>query len=230
LQQELREPRNYLAILKAIAAGNTRPDKIQQASALESITAYLETLQQLHLVECCVPVTETQPHKSRRGIYRLKDNFMRFWLRFGLPNWSQLEKGATSVVWKTSIAPELDHFFAPIFDQVCQQHFWREGLAGHLHFIPEKVGGWWQANQEIDLVLMGAGNTMLVECKWASRPVGIDIFQELEGKTSAVLNEIDEKKITYGLCSRSGFTKLLDELAGERKDIQLFNWPSMVSE
>jgi len=120
--------------------------------------------------------------------------------------------------------------FPLVLEQVCQQFFWREGLAGRLHFIPEKVGSWWQANQEIDLVLLGAGNAMLVECKWASRPVGIDIFQELEGKASAVLHEIDEKKITFGLCSRSGFTKQLDELAGERRDIRSFNWPSMISE
>jgi len=51
----------------------------------------------------------------------------------------------------------------------------------------------------------------------------------LEGKASAVLHEIDEKKITYGLCSRSGFTKQLDELAGKRKDVQLYNWSSMLS-
>ncbi len=229
LQQELREPRNYYAVLQAIAAGNTRPNEIKQATGLESITAYLETLQQLHLVERCVPVTETQPHKSRRGIYRLKDNFLRFWFRFVLPNWSQLERGAKSVVWESAIVPELDHFSASIFEQVCQQYFWREGLAGRLPFVPEKVGSWWQANQEIDLVLLGAGNVMLVECKWASRPVGIDVLRELEEKASAVMHEVIGKKITYALCSRSGFTKQLDELAGERGDLQLYNWPSMVA-
>ena len=228
LQQELREPRNYYAVLQAIAAGNTRPNEIKQASGLESITAYLETLQQLHLVERCVPVTETQPHKSRRGIYRLKDNFLRFWFRFVLPNWSQLERGAKSVVWENAIAPEMDHFSAPIFEQVCQQYFWRQGLAGRLPFVPEKVGSWWQANHEIDLVLLGAGNAMLVECKWASRPVGIDVLEELEGKASAVMHEIGGRKITYALCSRSGFTKQLDELSGERGDLQLYDWPAML--
>jgi hypothetical protein len=230
LQQELREPRNYYAVLQAIAAGNTRPNEIKQAAGLESITAYLETLQQLQLVERCVPVTETQPHKSRRGIYRLKDNFLRFWFRFVLPNWSQLERGAKSVVWETAIAPELDHFSAPIFEQVCAQYFWRQGLAGRLPFVPEKIGSWWQANQEIDLVVMGADHAMLVECKWASRPVGIDIFQELEEKSSAVLQDLDQKKITYALCSRAGFTKQLDEFAVERSDIHLYNWPGMLSE
>jgi len=112
----------------------------------------------------------------------------------------------------------------------CASLNWRQGLAGRLAFVPEKIGSWWQANQEIDLVLMGADNAMLAECKWVSRPVGIDIFQELEKKAPSVLHEIDEKKITFALCSRSGFTKQLGELAGERKDIQLYNWSSMVSE
>jgi AAA+ ATPase superfamily predicted ATPase len=176
-----------------------------------------------------VPVTETQPHKSRRGIYRIKDNFLRFWFRFVLPNWSQLERGAKSVVWESAIVPELDHFSAPIFEQVCQQYFWREGLAGRLPFVPEKVGSWWQANQEIDLVLLGSGNVMLVECKWASRPVGIDIFEELVGKTTSMLHETGKQKITYALCSRSGFTKQLEELAAKQKAIQLLNWTGMVS-
>lgn len=48
---------------------------------------------------------------------------------------------------------------------------------------------------------------MLVESKWASRSVGIDIFQELEGKTAAILHETGNQKITYTICSRSGFTK-----------------------
>jgi len=229
LQQELREPRNYYAVLQAIAAGNTRPNEIKQATSLESIAPSLETLQQLHLLERIVPVTETQPHKSRRGLYRLKDNFLRFWFRFVLPYRSQLERGAKSVVMEGSITPELDHFAAPIFEQVCQQYFWREGLAGRLAFVPEQVGSWWQANQEIDLVLLGAENAALVECKWASRPVGIDILQDLEARAPAILPEIGERRISFDICARSGFTKQLDTLAAERDDIRLMDWPEMVA-
>ncbi|MBE0411154.1 MAG: ATP-binding protein, partial [Anaerolineales bacterium] len=79
LQQELREPRNYFAILQAIAAGKTRLNEIKQATGIDGATAYLDTLQQLFLVKRRVPVTETQPHKSRRGIYRLRDPYLRFW-------------------------------------------------------------------------------------------------------------------------------------------------------
>ena len=78
LQQELREPRNYFAVLQANASGNTRQNEIKQATGLDNITPYPDTLQHLHLVEWIVPGTETQPHKSRCGLYRLKNNFLRF--------------------------------------------------------------------------------------------------------------------------------------------------------
>jgi AAA+ ATPase superfamily predicted ATPase len=228
LQQELREPRNYFAVLQAIASGNTRQNAIKQATGLDNITPYLDTLQQLHLVERIVPVTETQPHKSRRGLYRLKDNFLRFWFRFILPNRSQLEHGATAMVFETTIHPEMDHFAAGIFEQVCQQYFWRMGLKGELPFMPKQIGGWWQANQEVDLVLLGEKQMMLVECKWSSRPVGIDILETLEARTSAVLAESGEKGVFYAICSRSGFTEgLAAEHVRSRNNVYLYDWENM---
>jgi uncharacterized protein len=228
LQQELREPRNYFAVLQAIASGNTRQNEIKQATGLENITPYLETLQQLHLIERTVPVTESQPHKSRRGIYRLKDYYLRFWFRFVLPNRSQLERGAKEIVFDAAIRPELDHFAAPVFEQVCQQHFWRAGLKGQLPFTPQQVGGWWQANQEVDLVVLGETGMILVECKWSKNPVGSDVLQDLESKVEGVRREAGRSTVFFALCSRSGFTDQLLGLAKERQDILLYDWAQML--
>lgn len=228
LQQELREPRNYFAVLQAIASGNTRQNEIKQATGLESITPYLETLQQLHLIERVVPVTESQPHKSRRGIYCLKDNYLRFWFRFVLPNRSQLERGAAEMVLK-AIRPELDHFSSVVFEQVCQQIFWRMGLRGELPFMPIQIGGWWQANREVDLVVVGENQLMLVECKWSNRAVGTDIFEELEEKSADVMREAGINHVVFALCSRSGFTYAMQSLASTRSDILLLDWKTMIS-
>jgi hypothetical protein len=230
LQQELREPRNYFAVLQAIASGNTRRNEIKQAAGLENIAPYLETLQQLHLVERVVPVTESQPHKSRRGIYRLKDNFLRFWFRFVLPNRSQLERGAKETVFDSAIGPELDAFASTVFEQACRQYFWRNGLKGKLPFQPKQIGGWWQANQEIDIVVLGDSLAFLVECKWSQRPVGVDILEQLEGKSRALLKELNGQSFLFGLCSRSGFTDQMRELARKRKDVLLYDWKGMVNE
>lgn len=228
LQQELREPRNYFAVLQAIASGNTRQNEIKQAAGLNNIAPYLETLQQLHLVERIVPVTESQPHKSRQGVYRLKDNFLRFWFRFILPNHSQLERGAREVVFNMAIRPEMDAFTSTVFEQVCRQYFWRIGLKGKLPFQPKQIGGWWQANQEIDIVLLSETHTMLAECKWSQRPVGTDILEQLEGKSKALLKEVNGRITLFGLCSRSGFTLQLMELAKNRKDVILYDWKNMI--
>jgi AAA+ ATPase superfamily predicted ATPase len=230
LQQELREPRNYFAVLQAIASGNTRQNEIKQAAALDNIAPYLETLQQLHLVERIVPVTESQPHKSRRGVYRLKDNFLRFWFRFVLPNHSQLERGAKEVVFDTVISPDLDAFTSSVFEQACQQYFWRNGLNGKLPFLPKQIGGWWQANEEIDIVLLSDTHTMLVECKWSRRPVGVDILEQLEAKARGLMKEVDGQALLFGLCSRSGFTDQMMELAKKRNDVLLYDWKTIVDQ
>ena len=223
LQQELREPRNYFAILQAIAAGKTRLNEIKQATGIEGATAYLDTLQQLHLVERLVPVTETQPHKSRRGIYRLKDPYLRFWFRYVHPNRSQLERGGAQIILENQVIPEIDHFSSLTFEEVCQQFFWQAGLSGKLSFVPINIGNWWNANEEVDLLVLGENDAILVECKWTSKPAGIDILAELERKEQIVRPELGDRRIHFALCSRSGFTPQLIEDAKRRQDVTLFD-------
>jgi AAA+ ATPase superfamily predicted ATPase len=198
------------------------------AAGLDSIAPYLDTLRELHLIERNVPVTEAQPHKSRRGIYRLKDNYVRFWFRFVLPNRSRLERGAGQIVYEFAIDPELDRFASVVFEQECYQYFWRKGLAGELPFVPQKIGRWWKANLEVDLVLLGEDQMMMVECKWSKRPVGTDIFRNLESKTGDVLHDAGQSAVHHALCSRSGFTDNMIELARERGDIHLSSWENMI--
>ncbi|MEN6432864.1 MAG: ATP-binding protein [Smithella sp.] len=228
LQQELREPRNYFAILQAIAGGKTRLNEIKQATGIEGATAYLDTLQQLHLVERLVSVTETQPQKSRRGIYRLKDHYLRFWFRYVHPNRSQLERGGAQTILENQVIPEIDHFSSLTFEEVCQQFLWQAGLSGKLSFVPINIGNWWNANEEIDLIVMGERNAMLVECKWTSKPVGIDILAELERKEKIVRPELENCQIHFALCSRSGYSSQLIENAKRRQDVALFDLPEIV--
>ncbi|MGV8049772.1 MAG: ATP-binding protein [Anaerolineaceae bacterium] len=229
LQQELREPRNYFAILQAIAAGKTRLNEIKQATGIEGATAYLDTLQQLHLVERLVPVTETQPQKSRRGIYRLKDHYLRFWFRYVHPNRSQLERGGAQIILENQVMAEIDHFSSLTFEEVCQQFFWQSGLSGKLPFVPTNIGNWWNTNEEVDLVVLGEKDAILVECKWTSKPVGIDIMADLERKTNLVRPELGDRQICFALCSRSGFTPQLMKDVEPRSDVMLLDLPDIVS-
>ena len=232
LQQELREPRNYFAILQAIAAGKTRLNEIKLATGIDGATSYLDTLQQLHLVERQVPVTELQPHKSRRGIYRLKDHYLRFWFRYVHPNRSQLERGGAQMLLENQVLPEIDHFSSLAFEEICQQYFWQAGLSGRLAFVPTHAGRWWNASEEIDLVVLGASKALLVECKWSNKPVGVDILADLERKAGLVRDELDGRQVEFALCSRSGFTPQLVEATKQRREapVMLLGLAELVGE
>ena len=95
LQQEVAEVGSYFSIIKAIAAGNSRLSAI--ASMLEvkatGLTKYLKTLMDLDIVGREVPVTEENPEKSKKGLYKIKDNYIRFWFAFVYPNRSFIESG-----------------------------------------------------------------------------------------------------------------------------------------
>ena len=225
LQQELREPRNYFAILQAIAAGKTRLNEIKQTTGIEGATAYLDTLQQLHLVERRVPVTENQPHKSRRGIYRLRDSYVRFWFRYVHPNRSQLERGSAQIILNNQVLPQLDLFTGLAFEEICQQFLWSAGLSSKLPFTPLNIGNWWNAHEEIDLIGLGETDAMLAECKWTSKPIGRDILANLERKANLLRPELENRKVCFALCSRSGFTDQLIQDSQERREVLLFDLP-----
>lgn len=230
LQQELREPRNYFAILQAIAAGKTKLNEIKLATGLDGATAYLDTLQQLHLVERELPVTEKQPHKSRRGLYRLKDHYLRFWFRFVHPNRSQLEQGGARVILENRLLPELDHFTSLAFEEICKQYFLQQALLEKLSFSPIAMGRWWNDKEEIDLMVMNDMEAMLVECKWSNQPVGTNILTALEKKAASAKKDLGDRKIQFALCSRSGFTDQMMEVSKERQDVCLVDLKRIIEE
>jgi AAA+ ATPase superfamily predicted ATPase len=227
LQQELREPRNYFAILEAIASGRTKLNEIKQATGLDGATAYLDTLQGLRLIERFVPVTEAKPHKSRRGLYRLCDPFFRFWFRFVHPNRTLLEQGGAEIGLQNFVLPQLNDFTGLVWEEICRQFLWQQSLAGKLPFIPTRIGGWWRKNSEIDIIALNDTHALLVECKWSLNPVGTDILQKLEAKVPQV-EGLDKRQLHFGLCARSGFTPQLVESVAGRNDVLLFGLEDIV--
>jgi len=108
------------------------------------------------------------------------------------------------------------------------QALWQKGLAGELPFVPERIGRWWSANEEIDLIAMNADQSMLVECKWSSQPVGTNILADLERKAELVQVELGDRRISYALCARSGFTLQLRESAQRRGNVLLLDLNDLV--
>ncbi|MBE0409157.1 MAG: DUF234 domain-containing protein, partial [Anaerolineales bacterium] len=140
-----------------------------------------------------------------------------------LPNRSRLERGGAGIILNNQVIPQLDLFTSLAFEDICSQALWSLGLAGKLPFIPKNIGNWWNAHEEIDLVVIGETDVMLVECKWTTKPVGLDILADLERKTKLIVPRFEDCNTRYALCSRSGFTDQLVQEAKIRNDVILFS-------
>ncbi len=94
LREELREPRNYFAILRAISLGKTRAGEIINETGFDKnmVGKYLSVLTDLKIIQREVPITEKSFEKSKKGVYLLDDNFFRFWFSFIFPNKSFIEE------------------------------------------------------------------------------------------------------------------------------------------
>jgi hypothetical protein len=92
LAEKIDAPNTHFSILSAIAHGEHKVGRIAKRLQIkvQGLNRYLETLRELDLVGRDVPITEKNPAKSRKGLYRIKDNFFRFWFRFVFPNMSHI--------------------------------------------------------------------------------------------------------------------------------------------
>lgn len=225
LQQEVSEIGSYFSLIKAIAAGNSKLSAI--ATVLEtkatSLTKYLKTLIDLDILEREVPVTEDNPEKSKKGLYKIKDNYLRFWFAFVYPNMSFIESGNGEIVLSKIRKGLISNHTAFVYEDVCREKMWQLNAEEKWDFHFSKLGRYWDNQTEIDIAAIDpeGKNLILGECKYWSEPVGINIVTALEEKGKTVEWNRQCRNTFYVLFSSGGFTKELEELAKVRKDVLL---------
>lgn len=222
LQQEVSELGSYFSVLRAIAFGNTKMADLSSAIGVRAtdLTRTLKTLIDLDLVEREVPVTEKEPEKSKKGLYHIKDNYIRFWFTFIYPNQSDIERGNTEYVMEKIRKSFVRNHVAFVYEDIC-----RELLAADqeipYHF--SRIGRYWDKHTEIDVVALNEEEKVILfgECKYWSNPVDVDIFYALVEKSKRVAWFLNDRKEIFMLFSISGYTQRLLRLARERRDLIL---------
>ncbi|SDZ14881.1 ATP-binding protein [Tindallia californiensis] len=227
LQHEVSEVGSYFSVIKTIAAGHHKLSKIAGNLELKQtgLTKYLKTLMDLDIVEREVPVTEENPERSKKGLYRLKDNFLLFWFKFIYPNLRYIESGQKELVMKKIRTNLVDGHISYIYESICAEKMWQLSAEKKWKFTFDKVGRWWNNDTEIDIVAYDREGADIIfgECKYWSNKVGINVLEELENKAKAVEWKKDKRKEYYILFGVNGFTDDLLKEAENRDDVVLSN-------
>lgn len=228
LMQELRQPRTYNTILRAIANGASKFNEIAtqaEFTTQANATPYLDALIDLGIVVKEAPYGESP--RGRKTIYRIQDGCFRFWFRYVAPYLSAIELNEGERIYDHYIAPDLQHFMGQGFEQIAFDLF-DDWTASKLlpDFAPTR-GRWWGNNkakrreEELDLVAKGEKYTFIGEAKWNEKPIGEAVYLELLEASEAL--PISNTPY-YILFSKSGFTPQLQKQEADNTQLLLYDF------
>lgn len=248
LHQELRETPIYNSIIEAVALGNTKLNDISQKSLIEDASktsVYLKNLIELGIVEreFSVDVKVREKANTKRGTYRLTDNFFRFWYAFGFANISQLEEGDVDGVYDYIIEPELHEFASFPFEDVCKEFVRELQKKNALPFRYARLGRWMGkttlrnkkeerdfrvSETEIDLLGIGRGEKeyLVGECKFKTRPFEYAEYLDIKAKLTPLK---ESARFYYALFSESGFDEKIKKEAEKVNDLALYDLDVIVN-
>ena len=210
LKAELRDTNTYNSILSAISSARNRIVDIAAYIHEDrtKVAKYLTILQTLRLVEKRVPCGESP--KSKKSIYVIKDNFLKFWFRYEFTNNTYYSilgpKDAAN-----EIMNDISNFMGDAFEEICKEYVIRQAKQRKLPFIPFYIGKWWgtnpflKAQDDVDVLVLDRTQTkaIFIECKFTSNPMPMEEYTDLLNSTKA-FPKIKEQHLCF--ISKSGFT------------------------
>jgi hypothetical protein len=158
-------------------------------------------------VEREVPVTERNPEKSRKGLYRLADPFVSTWFTFVHPNRDTLERGRADRVIERIVRPALPAHLRKAIEPVIRELFLSGPLSDHVPFDPAHAGRYWSGSAEFDVVLLDEAfeKALVAEVKWSANPVRTSMLAELRDRVRRA-RPFSDMECTCVVVSRGGFT------------------------
>lgn len=220
LQDFVRDPNNYIAILRAIAAGERTQKAISDYTGLAQghVSKYTSVLREAGFVERRVPVTAGT--RSRLGRYYITDPYLRFYYRFLSTHQAQFALNAEEPVLG-EIQRELPGFIgAHAWEEISREWMLGAGTKGTVPFLWDQFGSAWTNSVQADIVAVNQGERTIAlgECVWQPRAAERAVLENLVAKTRAILPDERKWRVYYLGFSRQGWTEEAQAYAAELEE------------
>ncbi len=205
LKDEISDSASYFSILESISKGNRKIGHIASSLGVNSsyLSKYMLKLLELDIVSKEISITESNPLKSKMGLYKIKDKFLNFWFYYVYKNYNYLEIEQTKAVLDEINLNFNDRFVSFAFEDFVIEDIIQEPYK-YLDFIPAKIGRWWNNKEEIDIVAFDEKNIAFIECKWQNQ-IEIDTIKHKLIQKSQ--NLVSDKKATYLIVTKDDYLK-----------------------
>lgn len=212
----LRELSVYETILAHIAAGHDKLNELYQETGFSraKISVYMKNLSAFDIIQKVVSFETGGWENTKKGVYRIRDNYVNFWFRFIYPHLSELYMMGAEEFYDCYIAPGLDAYLNRYFTEVCMEYLGLLGVVGKLPFKISRMGTWVGKDGNIDIIAQNeVRQNMVGLCNWDKPELSMEMCE-------ALFTNMKKAKITaeyYFLFSARGFDVAVTELAEKDK-------------
>jgi hypothetical protein len=219
LMEELREVDTYLNIVLAVSQGATKLSEIASKAGVDitNILKYLKVLTRLGIIHRIKPVT-LRKEKTEKTVFKVKDNFFRFWTMFVYPYNAEIERGITKF---SQFGEAFNTYLGSVFESVCIEFLVRWNKREMMHFTFTKIGAEWgkmplkqdgRNVYEIDIIALNeqTKEILFCECKWRDMVDALKIARELSEKSKYVDWNAGKRAETLAIFAKSFVSRITD--------------------
>jgi uncharacterized protein len=218
IQDEIAEPRTYLAILEAIGANRSTPIDLARATGIAKnhIGKYLSTLVDLRFVRRVLSETAQQRSQTRMTRYEIRDPFLRFYFQHIYPHADLVEQRRIARLTEIVRTTWDSYVGSTAYEELSRRRIIQLADNNHLPFVPDYVGRGWTRLAEIDVVAVSWKQrcVLLGECKWQNSRVQNQVLESLMQRAEK-FDAFATFKKSYALFSKSGFSKSVEQVAAK---------------
>lgn len=215
IRDEFRESGVYNTILKCLACGLNKLNEIHEYTGYgrDKISVYLKNLIEREIVEKVFSYDFGANENTRKGLYKIKDDFISFWYRFVYPNYGILGVCEPEEFYDKYIEPELDSFLKEAFIKIAGEFMDIINDMDRMPVKAEKKGRWYGKAGDLHVVFEGANGEAVIGQAYAGEsPVSVLDYEDILHRL-----EIAGMKESYVyMFSACGFTDELLQKAGDR--------------
>jgi len=214
LKLELRELGAYNTILTALATGRNKLNDIYDYTGYgrAKISVYLKNLSEMDIVEKVYSVNVRNSENTKKGVYRIKDNFLNFYYAYVFPYMSDVETDNGKYIYNKCIVPDLGRFVRKSFSDVCREYLEIMSKYKKLGRNYTEWQSWYGKKGILDIVGLDNERNMLVGmCFYNEKPADFDQLDEFK----LLVEEAGIRPKKLCIFSKSGFEPELIRYAKE---------------
>ena len=214
IKDEFRETGVYSTILKCLAGGMNKLNEIHEYTGYgrDKISVYLKNMIEREIVEKVFSYDSGTNEHTRKGLYRIQDDFINFWYRFVYPDYAILASMEPEEFYDRYVEPGLNEFLLEAFIKIAGEFMDIVNGMGRFNETYDRKGRWHGKTGDLHVIYQKNDKFIIGQAYVGDKAVDTSEYQTMI--ENALIAGIKDP-VVY-MFSACGFTQELEQMAGDK--------------